>query len=129
MTDMRRSLIAFSLALAACKVSQGPPPAPAQNAAPAAQADTAPTKVPANISHGEAPVGTTNTPPPIEAAAPPATAAPVVKVRFEIKNERLTVDSNVAYEGWTFDGRAPGPVIRVRQGSTVDFTLVNKAPM
>ena len=129
MTTSHRSLIAVLLALAACKVSQGPPPAPSQAAAPTTQADTAPTKVPANISHGEAPVGTTNTPPPIDAAAPARTAAPVVKVRFEIKNERLAVDSNVAYEGWTFDGRAPGPVIRVRQGSTVDFTLVNKAPM
>jgi len=129
MTTSRCAIVVLALAAAACKMSPTPPGAPAQNPSATAQADTAPTKVPANISHGEAPVGTTNTPPPIDAAAPARTAAPVVKVRFEIKNERLAVDSNVAYEGWTFDGRAPGPVIRVRQGSTVDFTLVNKAPM
>jgi len=128
MLNSRVLLLSLVLALAACRRSESPP-APAQNPQPAAPADTAPTTVPANVSHGEAPVGTAQTPPPVEAAAPPPTTAPVVKVRFEIKNERLTLDSGVTYEGWTFDGRVPGPVIRVTQGSTVDFTLVNKAPM
>ena len=53
----------------------------------------------------------------------------MVKVRFEAVHAKLTIADGVVYEGWTFGGQAPGPVIRVTQGDTVDFTLVNKAPM
>ena len=125
MTKSHLSLAA--LALAACQAPGNNLPPAAPPAAPPATA--APTVAPANVSHGEAPVGTESTPPPIDPAAPAPSSAKVVKVRFEIRNERLTLDSGVAYEGWTFDGRTPGPVIRVTQGATVDFTLVNKAPM
>src|SRR6266704_2885803 len=45
------------------------------------------------------------------ASAPPATAP------------------GVTYDAWTFGGQVPGPVIRVTTGDTVDFTLVNRAPM
>ena len=30
------------------------------------------------------------------------------------------------YDAWTFNGTVPGPVLRVRQGNTVEITLVNK---
>ena len=125
MTKHHLSLAA--LALAACHAPANHPPPAAPPAAPAATA--APTNVPADISHGEAAVGATTTPPPIDPTAPARTTAKVVKIRFEIQNERITLDSGVEYDGWTFSGRVPGPVIRVAQGSTVDFTLVNKAPM
>jgi nitrite reductase (NO-forming) len=35
----------------------------------------------------------------------------------------------VRYEGWSFGGTVPGPVIRVRQGDRVRIVLVNQAPM
>jgi nitrite reductase (NO-forming) len=41
----------------------------------------------------------------------------------------VAIDSGVSYDAWTFGGRVPGPVIRVTQGDTVDFTLVNRAPI
>jgi nitrite reductase (NO-forming) len=39
----------------------------------------------------------------------------------------VTVTPGVTYAAWTFGGAVPGPALRVRQGDTVDFTLVNKA--
>ena len=61
--------------------------------------------------------------------APPAPPGHLQRVRFEIHHQLIVVDSLVPYDAWTFGGRVPGPVIRVRQGDTVDFTLVNKGPM
>src|SRR5437867_8273691 len=39
------------------------------------------------------------------------------------------IADGVSYDAWTFDGRVPGPVLRVTEGDTVEFTLVNQAPM
>ena len=126
-THARSALAAAILigGVAACKVAEKPAPAPERAPPPVA----APANVPANVSHGEAPVGSAATPPAVDAAAPVPGRAHLVRVRFEVRHVRLTIDSGVVYEGWTFDGRAPGPVIRVAQGDTVDFTLVNKGPM
>lgn len=33
--------------------------------------------------------------------------------------------NGTTYRYWTFDGKVPGPFIRVRQGDTVEVTLVN----
>lgn len=88
-----------------------------------------PTRIPSSLSHGEAPVGSADVPPPIDPAAPARSVARLHHVRIEIRHQRIQVDSGVKYDAWTFDGRVPGPVLRVTQGDTVDFTLVNKAPM
>jgi copper-containing nitrite reductase len=37
----------------------------------------------------------------------------------------LDPTSGTTYRYWTFNGKVPGPVIRVRQGDTVEVTLVN----
>ena len=42
---------------------------------------------------------------------------------------KITIAPGVTYDAWTFGGQVPGPVIRVTTGDTVDFTLVNRAPM
>jgi nitrite reductase (NO-forming) len=39
------------------------------------------------------------------------------------------VEPGVLYDAWTFDSMVPGPTLRVRVGDTLDFTLVNAAPM
>ena len=88
-----------------------------------------PTAVPADVSHGEAPVGSSQVPPPIDPVAPPRSSATLHRVRIEMRHARIQIDSGVTYDAWTFGGRVPGPVIRVTQGDTVDFTLVNQAPM
>ncbi len=88
-----------------------------------------PAAVPADISHGEAPIGNAAEPAPVEARAPEPSRTRLHPIRLEIKHAPITVDDGVTYEAWTFGGGVPGPVFRVRQGDTVDFTLVNKAPM
>ncbi|HVO34384.1 MAG TPA: multicopper oxidase domain-containing protein, partial [Gemmatimonadales bacterium] len=84
---------------------------------------------PADVSHGEAAVGKAGSPAPIDPRAPSAAASRTVKVRLETKEARWTIAPGVVYEAWTFDGRVPGPVVRVTVGDTVDFTLVNRAMM
>lgn len=37
----------------------------------------------------------------------------------------LDASANTTYRYWTFDGKVPGPMIRVRQGDTVELTLRN----
>ena len=61
-------------------------------------------------------------PPPVGDRAPA-----VVKVTLTSKELVGALDpaSGTTYRYWTFDGKLPGPFIRVRQGDTVEVTLVN----
>ena len=87
--------------------------------------DTTP---PANLSHGEAPVGGPNAgPAPIDPRLRARIRQRVHRVRLEMTHARVTAAPGVTYAGWTFGGQVPGPVLRVAQGDTVDFTLVNRA--
>jgi len=93
------------------------------------QVQTPAGNAPADISHGEAPVGSGAQPAPIDPAAPPRSTSRVHRLRVAIKHAKIPIAEGVTYDAWTFDGRVPGPVLRVTQGDTVDFTLVNEAPM
>lgn len=87
--------------------------------------DTTP---PADISHGEAPVGAPGaSPAPVSARLAPREPGRLHHVRMEMRHATVEIASGVKYAAWTFDGKVPGPVLRVRQGDTVAFTLVNKA--
>lgn len=100
-----------------------------KSSAAVAAAAAAPTRVPANMSHGEAPVGAGSAPAPIDAAAPARSYARLHRIHFDVTNNVIQIAKDVPYDAWTFGGRVPGPVIRVTQGDTVEFTLVNKAAM
>ena len=116
---MSRSLLVTALvplAFAACK-AQPPAPPQAPSATPAA-----------DVSHGEAAIGRADTAP-VDAMAPPRTTATLRHVRIEIRHVKIAVAHGMTYDAWAFDGRVPGPFIRVTQGDTVDFTLVNRAPI
>ena len=87
--------------------------------------DTTP---PANVSHGEAPVGGPSaSPAPVAALLPPREQTRVHRVRLEIEHEKINIAPGVDYDAWTFARRVPGPVLHVAQGDTVDFTLINSA--
>jgi len=64
---------------------------------------------------------------PYDAAIPPIPAGDVVKVRMVMKHKTVEIAPGVKYSVWAFDGHdsAPGPIVHVRQGQTVEFTLVN----
>jgi nitrite reductase (NO-forming) len=122
----RRARCVLAIAvMAACKSSA--PPAANQPGKTGERA--APTAVPANMSHGEARVGTAVDSAPVDPSPPPRAKDHLVRVRFEIHDTLIEVSKGVPYHAWSFEGRVPGPTIRVTQGDSVDFTLVNRASM
>lgn len=125
---MRRVFALVILAVAACGRASGPPASPA-HAEKAAAPDTAPSQSPTSISHGEAPIGPVMTEPDRAADAPPPGGSHHRHLRFVTAHVRHQVAPGVVYEAWTFDSIVPGPTVRVSVGDTVDFTLVNGAPI
>lgn len=66
--------------------------------------------------------------------SPPDVPAPItrkeaalVKIELETIEKTMTLAEGVEYEFWTFNGSVPGPLLRVRQGDTVELTLKNNA--
>jgi nitrite reductase (NO-forming) len=52
--------------------------------------------------------------------------AETVKVTLTAKEVDLPIDNKgTMYRSWTFDAQVPGPVVRVREGDVVEFSLVN----
>jgi nitrite reductase (NO-forming) len=90
----------------------------------AAHPDTNP---PANVSHGEAPIGAPGARAPVPATLAPRDPGRLHRVRLDMTHTTIEIAPGKRYAAWTFGGQVPGPVLRVRQGDTVDFTLVNRA--
>jgi nitrite reductase (NO-forming) len=60
------------------------------------------------------------------ATLPPIPAGNLVKVDMTLKDMVVEIAPGVKYNTWAFDGHgAPGPVIHVREGQTVEMTLTN----
>ena len=59
--------------------------------------------------------------------APPISRTAPANVTVEVETQEVTalMDDGVAYTYWTFGGTVPGPMLRVRQGDTVELTLKN----
>jgi FtsP/CotA-like multicopper oxidase with cupredoxin domain len=68
-------------------------------------------------------------PPPIYSRVVSRRSSHLRRLRVSIRHAKIAVADGVMYNAWTFDGRVPGPVLRGTEGDTVDFTLVNEAPM
>jgi nitrite reductase (NO-forming) len=64
---------------------------------------------------------------PYDASLPPIPEGDLVKVRMVMKMRTVEIAPGVKYDVWAFDGHysAPGPIVHVREGQTVEFTLVN----
>ena len=61
-----------------------------------------------------------------DATLPAVPAGDFVKVQMTLKDMVVEVAPGVKYNTWAFDGHgAPGPVIHVREGQTVEMTLKN----
>lgn len=57
---------------------------------------------------------------------PDIATAKTVQVDLTAKEVSLPIDNKgTMYPAWTFDGKIPGPVVRVTEGDTVAFTLHN----
>jgi nitrite reductase (NO-forming) len=65
---------------------------------------------------------------PYDAALKPAPTGNLVKVHMTLKDMVVEIAPGVKYNTWAFDGHgAPGPVVHVREGQTVEMTLTNGA--
>ena len=63
---------------------------------------------------------------PYDATLPPLAAGDLVKVHMTLKDITIEIAPGVKYNTWAFDGHgAPGPVVHVREGQTVEMTLTN----
>jgi len=66
---------------------------------------------------------------PADVAPPPGKREPQVAGISLVAQElegKLDAVLGTTYEYWTFNGKVPGPMIRVRQGDTVELTLKNE---
>jgi nitrite reductase (NO-forming) len=120
--SVARFLLPLAVLVSACQ-SRAP------QGASSGSATQPPAGAPANMSHGEAAVGAGAQPAPVDPVPPPRGAQHLHRIHLEILNATIEIAKGINYEAWTFAGNVPGPVIRVTQGDTVDFTLVNRAPM
>ena len=61
------------------------------------------------------------------AVPPPITRKQPAKfvVELEVSEVNLPISDGVEYTFWTFGGKVPGKFIRVRQGDTIEFHLMN----
>src|SRR5215217_7650195 len=69
------------------------------------------------------------TTPAYDARLAPASDADVKAFRIPITDATIEIAKGVRYQGWTFGGTVPGPVIRARVGDLVRVTVVNESPM
>ncbi len=49
------------------------------------------------------------------------------EVRFDIFDQEIEVAEGMRYHAWTFGGSVPGPVLHVREGDRVKFTMKNRS--
>jgi nitrite reductase (NO-forming) len=58
-------------------------------------------------------------------ATGPAAQAAVVEVDLVAKHKKVKIAPGVRMKAWTFDGTVPGPVVRAREGDTIEVSLRN----
>ena len=127
MKTLIAALIAAAVVLPPSARSEG---APAAVPAPAAQSAVQAVKAPPKGLPVEDAVLTTapNVPPAITRKSPA-----LVRVKLETKEVEGTlmesIDEPTKYVFWTFNGTAPGPFIRVREGDTLELALTNHSSM
>src|SRR5262249_37213313 len=98
---------------------------PGMNMSGGAASTAAATAAPAQIQLPANAAGLAAAHKPYPADLPPVPPGHLHHYTITLKDETLDVAPGIHYQGWTFDGGAPGPVIHVRQGDWVDVTLVN----
>jgi len=52
---------------------------------------------------------------------------PVKKIRLDVTHKIIDLGDGKKFNAWTFGDHVPGPVIHVRQGDKIDFTLTNRS--
>ena len=52
----------------------------------------------------------------------------IIDIEMTAQVTDVEISSGVFYNAWTFNGTVPGPVLRVKEGDTINFTLNNIDP-
>jgi nitrite reductase (NO-forming) len=58
-------------------------------------------------------------------ALPPVARERTTKLEFTAQEIPIRISDDTVISAWTFGGDIPGPVVHVKQGDTVEFTLTN----
>jgi len=56
---------------------------------------------------------------------PPISGEGTRRIQFTAQEVPVRISDDTVISAWTFDGDIPGPIVHVRQGDSVEFTLVN----
>lgn len=88
---------------------------PAKTGTPAATNQVKQVQVPAHQTYNAQP--------------PVAPQSDTVDLTLVAKEALISIAPGVAYHAWIFNGSVPGPILRVRQGQTIHFTLTNDSSM
>lgn len=56
---------------------------------------------------------------------PPVARERTTRLQFTAQEVPIRISDDTVISAWTFDGEIPGPTVHVKQGDTVEFTLVN----
>jgi nitrite reductase (NO-forming) len=59
-------------------------------------------------------------------ALPPLASERTTRLHWRAQEVPLRIDPSTVVGAWTFEGDIPGPVVHVRVGDTVEFTLTNE---
>lgn len=59
-------------------------------------------------------------------ALPPLSDERTLRVHWRSQELPVRVSPSVVVAAWTFEGDVPGPILHVRQGDTIEFTLTNE---
>jgi len=63
----------------------------------------------------------------MDAWVKPLTPEPVKEIRLDTTHKIIDLAPGVKYSAWTFGDQVPGPVVRIRQGDRVKFTMTNRS--
>ncbi|MBO9201034.1 MULTISPECIES: multicopper oxidase domain-containing protein [Niastella] len=81
----------------------------------------------AYITKDAIPATTTDGPIAYAPNIPPIIDNDSVAIRVDIQHKKITVANGVCFWAWTFGDSIPGPVLRVRVGQTIKFSMVNRS--
>lgn len=81
----------------------------------------------AYVTNDPIPATTTDGPIAYAPNIPPIVNNDSVVIRVDIQHKKITVADGVAFWAWTFGDSIPGPVLRVRVGQTVKFSMINRS--
>jgi len=63
----------------------------------------------------------------LDAAVKPLVADPVKEIRLDTTHKIIEIAPGVKFSAWTFGDQVPGPVIRVRVGDRIKFSMTNRS--